>query len=94
MILTINEQQVTVEVVDYLGNNDGTFHADTNTIRILKNASDIKAVAIHELTHAYIWYYGFGGGVNLEEELICNFFERYGERIINDANKIVESMVN
>lgn len=94
MILTINEQQVTVEVVDYLGNSDGTFHAYENKIRLLKNCSDHKAVLIHELTHAYLWYYGFGGGVNLEEELICNFFERYGERIIKDANKIIESMIN
>lgn len=92
MITTINKTEVKIEVVTYLGDMEGTFHADEDTIRLLKGCKNIHKVLIHELTHAYLYYYGFSGA-ELTEELVCNFVEIYGEEIITVANKLIKEEV-
>ena len=89
MKIKINDNMVNVKFVDYLGGAAGTFHSLENIIRITKNYHDIKSVIIHELTHAYLYYYGFAG-VELSEELVCNFMEIYGEKIIKESERIVK----
>ena len=41
----------------------------------------------HEITHAFIWSYGFED-VNFEEEVVCNFIETYATEITEMAGKL------
>lgn len=48
-------------------------------------------VLIHEITHAYIFSYGYMI-TEEEEELICEIVSEYGENIIKDSKKILEKI--
>ena len=46
---------------------------------------------IHELTHAYIWSYGWDNQEDYTQEDMCNFMETFNIRIYEDARKIYET---
>ena len=52
-----------------------------------------KLVLIHEITHAFIWCYGFKGS-KLNDEDICNFIGAFGQKIIDYANEILANEKN
>lgn len=71
----------------------GQFYADEQIIKIRKTPKcKILSTIKHELTHAYLYSYGFSQ-VELNEEIICDFFEMYGERIIADSKKVYKYLV-
>lgn len=47
---------------------------------------------MHELTHAYIWSYGFDKSSYTQEEL-CNFMETYNVDIYNNTCKIYDKVI-
>ena len=47
---------------------------------------------IHELTHAYVWSYGFDQYTNFEEENLCDFIESYGQSILSKADWIFKKL--
>ena len=49
---------------------------------------DLSATIIHELTHAFIWEYGFYQAT-FTHEIVCDFFGVYGKEIININNLIL-----
>ena len=49
---------------------------------------DLTATVIHEITHAFIWEYGFAQ-VTFADEIVCDFFGVYGKDIIKIADIIV-----
>lgn len=51
-------------------------------------APDLSATIIHELTHAFIWEYGFYQAT-FTQEVVCDFFGIYGKDIINITNLIL-----
>ncbi|MDO5084977.1 hypothetical protein EII25_01705 [Erysipelotrichaceae bacterium OH741_COT-311] len=46
----------------------------------------------HELTHVYLFSYGFSGE-ELSEEGICNFVECYGQRIMEDSQYLASTNI-
>ena len=95
--IKINNILVSVEFVDKTDNENilGTFYAKQSKIVVLKSldSGNKKMTLIHEITHAFIWCYGFKGG-KLNDEDICNFVGAYGEKIIDYANKILANEKN
>lgn len=77
----------------------------SNTLGISKNLkkkicvcdtitiNDITATLIHELTHAFIWEYGFSS-VGFTEESVCDLFGYYGREIIALANQLIKEYEN
>ena len=49
----------------------------------------IKQTLMHELAHAFMFEYGFNG-VELNEEILCDFISIYSEKIISISNKILK----
>lgn len=45
---------------------------------------------IHELTHAYLFVYGFGQVENFTEEMVCDIMGAYAVDIVKTANEILE----
>lgn len=43
---------------------------------------------IHELTHAYLFVYGFGQVENFTEEMVCDLMGAYARDIVEQATKI------
>lgn len=89
MEIKINEQKVKIVFVDFDNRYDGWFNNNTNEIRLVETANNLKVIIVHELTHAYLYYYGFSGA-ELTEELMCNFVEIYAERIIKESERILK----
>lgn len=51
-----------------------------------------KKVLMHEITHAFIFSYGFPIDI-YAEECMCSFVENYAQQIINKTNEILGEMV-
>lgn len=49
----------------------------------------VRRTVIHELTHAYIWTYGFENFDSFKEEDLCNFIETFSESILKDTEKVM-----
>lgn len=91
--IKINEIKYDVRLVDKLEDALGLFDGDEQVIKIRKSPkAKIYSTIKHELTHAYLYSFGFTQ-VELNEEVICDFFETYGERIIADSKKVYESLM-
>lgn len=102
MRIKINELNWTFETVEenderLLIDNDEVFgitHFKTLEIFVVKNVLNdevFKRTIRHELTHAYLYSYGFIGSC-MDEEYICNFMEIYGEKIVEQTNDIYEKV--
>lgn len=72
--------------------NFGFVDYQLNAIAISpKLSSDTrKEIVRHEITHAYIYTYGFCQKESYSEEELANFIEKYGEDIYNDCQRITE----
>lgn len=84
------------EVLKDNGNeNLGTTHITNKLIFIDKSLgnSDLKSTVVHELVHAFIWEFGFHQ-VQLTQEVVCDMFGIYGERIIKLANRLIKEFKN
>lgn len=91
MKIKINDIEYKVEMVEKL-DALGIFYGDDQTIKIRKNLkAKLYNTIKHELTHAYLYSYGFSQ-VKLNEEVVCDFFETYGEKIIIDSKKLYENL--
>ncbi len=79
--------KVEIDGVDVLGKTDFI----TMQIYIRKNTpiEHQRKILMHELTHAYIYSYGFDY-VELNTETMCEFVANYSDAIIRDTNKIME----
>lgn len=51
---------------------------------------DLSATIIHELTHAFIWEYGFAQ-VEFSTEVVCDLFGVYGREIIKLTDLILST---
>ena len=49
----------------------------------------MKKVLIHEVTHAFLYNYGFSQ-VQFDKEVICDFLEYHAENIINQVEEILQ----
>lgn len=61
-----------------------------NTIYLHKSLPTLekkKQTLIHELTHAYIYAFGFSTEEYFNHELVCEFIEAYGRDIIRTADE-------
>lgn len=89
MKIKINETTVSVKFVDYLDNDFiGLFDSAQDVIKILASSEQKRGILIHELTYAYMFYYGFANAP-LNAELVSNFMEIYAEKILNQVDKIL-----
>ena len=70
----------------------GTCRYDRQNIYLLKSMrlSMKKQTLIHELTHAFLYEILLKRQKSYDNEEICIFVSKYGERIINLANKYME----
>ena len=99
MELTINNQPF--EIIEqgdgenvYLNGSDGEICIGlTNCLKnIIYLHKDLppqkkKQTLIHELTHAYIYAYGFSTVEHFNHELVCEFVEAYARAIIRAADE-------
>lgn len=100
MKLTINNQSF--EIIEqgdgdhvYINNPDnemriGVTDILNNIIYIHKDLPTLekkKQTLIHELTHAYIYAYGFSSEEFFNHELICEFLSTYARDIIRTADE-------
>lgn len=91
----INNLDYTIEEVDEINkDNDnnqylGLIDYVKQKILIVKNLSkeQKKNTLKHELTHAFIWAYGFANLETFNVETICDFVGIYGEQIVSIANE-------
>ena len=52
---------------------------------------DVMADTItHELTHAYLFVYGFGQVENFTEEMVCDFMGAYAKEIVAESTKMYQ----
>lgn len=95
--MRINEIDFEIMFVDGLEMNGeellGLCEKDKARILITKNQPNLLSTIKHELTHAYIFAYGFDQ-VEFDEEVICDFIETYGEKIIKDSKKLYKGEMN
>lgn len=70
----------------------GITHFSKATIYINKDI-DVDVMAdtiIHELTHAYLFVYGFGQVENFTEEMVCDIMGAYAKEIIAESTKMYQ----
>lgn len=60
-------------------------------ISILKGLSDVqkRVTLTHEMTHAYLWAYGFGQCDEMSRELVCEFVGTYAHEIVDAVNRVL-----
>lgn len=51
--------------------------------------ANVRSTIIHELTHAFMWEYGFNQ-VRFSYEVVCDFFGAYGDEIIAAADLVMK----
>lgn len=91
MFIKVDVHKIKVEFVDDIVGYDGLFFPLQKKITLLKKPdTNFKEVVVHEVTHVYLWVHGHDGAFKMDVEMVCTFFEHFGERIINDANRIVK----
>lgn len=83
MNITINKLQYKVKFVDRISVDTdnsciGWFDGETQIIEIKKSLSklQLRRTFLHELTHAFVWAYGFND-VDFNKETISNFVSNY-----------------
>lgn len=91
MQVTINDNVVKIALVDELDDYLGLFNGDKKIIYLLNSQSDLRATLIHELTYAYLYYHGFTDAP-LNADLVSNFMEIYGEKIINTVDMLLSQI--
>lgn len=97
--IEINELTYTIKEVDFIEENDskkviGLTKYIEQEILLLKNISnELKAVTLkHELTHAFLWAYGFGATQELPIEIVCDFVAIYSKTINNICDMYFEQI--
>lgn len=98
-IVKINNLEYAIEEVDEIEkSNDGSRFIGTTDyvnqkILILKGLGNEqkKNTLRHELTHAFLWAYGFAQMESLHYETICDFVGIYGEQIVKIADEYLEA---
>lgn len=80
---------------EYLKRSDGSItlgvtDLNVTTIYLWKNLRGqlFRKVLIHELSHAFIFSYGFYLTID-EEEFLCSFIDTYAEDIIHEADSLI-----
>ena len=70
----------------------GTCRYDIQKIYLAKDMTlgKKKQTLSHELTHAFLYEYLLGYKEKYSNEEVCEFLSKYGERIINLANKYID----
>ena len=60
-------------------------------ISILKGLSDAQKrnTLTHEMTHAFMWAYGFGQCDEMSRELVCEFVGTYAHMIVDAVNHVL-----
>lgn len=103
MIITINDLkwEVVVKTHDDMPNkpkdtdNVALGRTYETTLRIYLNKEVDKQVfrttLIHELTHAYIFSFGFTQVV-LDDEVMCDFLGAYADSIVRLADSIIKTL--
>lgn len=103
MLVKINNLNYTLVEVDEIDKSEDGKHTIGYTdyinqkILILKSLSEEQKIVTlrHELTHAFLWAYGFGSVCEeLPLEVVCDFVGIYGEEIVRIANKYMEVLGN
>ena len=96
MELIINNLVYNVGLVDKINQEDdlGLFNCEKQIIVIKSSLSDSQKIKtfLHELTHAYMWCYGFSN-TEFNEETICNFIGVYFELMIKDLKKFLVEFI-
>lgn len=91
--IKINKLTYTIEFVTttFVENTLGTCESSAGKIQVLNSLSkeQTRQTLIHELTHAYLWAYGFFEWAS-NEEAMCNFIGTYADDIIKHTDYILE----
>ena len=95
MEVVINELKYTIKEVDVIDKkeNEGEIIGLTKYVEqeilLLKSLSKEQKIKTlrHELTHVFLWAYGFGQVIELPIETICEFIGIYSKKIANIADK-------
>lgn len=71
----------------------GITDRNTNTIYLDKNLEGdmLKKVLLHELTHAWLFSYGYDLEVG-DEEFLCSFVDTHTEKIFDKADVLLSEM--
>lgn len=69
----------------------GITHYRTSTIYIVKTLekSLMFDTLVHELTHAYLFVYGFAQFESFTEENVCDVFGAFAQDLIHNAQEII-----
>lgn len=93
----INGLTYTIKEVDTIEENEskktiGLTKYIEQEILLLKNISnELKQVTLkHELTHAFLWAYGFGATEEMPIEIMCDFVGIYSKNINNICDMYFE----
>ena len=86
----INGLTYTIKEVDTIEEIDGkkviglTKYIEQEILLLKIISDELKAVTLkHELTHAFLWAYGFGAMEELPIEIVCDFVAIYSKKIDN-----------
>ena len=94
MEIIINGLPYKVEIVEEVNliNCVGCFDAEKQLIQIKSSLSkdQRRKTFLHELTHAYIWCYGFSD-VKFNNETICNFIGVYLEQMYKHLEEFIKA---
>lgn len=90
--IKINKLTYTIEFVatTSVENTLGTCESSAGKIQVLNSLSkeQTRQTLIHELTHAYLWAYGFFEWAG-SEEAMCDFIGTYADDIVKHADYIL-----
>lgn len=86
----IKDYEYVIVEVEYIGDNTDIVGNTDNRMFKISLVKDLDCVSkrktlIHELTHAFIYSYGFSD-YEFKEENVCYFFETYSEDILKIVN--------
>lgn len=96
MELNINGLKYKVIFVEQVSvdNCVGFFDSERQIIEIKKSLSNKQKIKtfLHELTHAYVWCYGFSDA-EFNYETVSNFMSAYFEMINKDLQKFIKNQI-
>ena len=94
MEIKINGLPCKVEIVEEVNliNCIGCFDAEKQLIQVKKslNKEQRRKTFLHELAHAYMFYYGFSD-VKFNTETICNFIGVYLESMAEHLEEFIKA---
>lgn len=96
MFINIGEFKFEVIEADTLIDDKGTQYFGLTEyyqprISILKGLPDVQKrnTLTHEMTHAFMWAFGFGQCDEMSREFVCEFVGTYAHMIVDAVNRVL-----